>query len=114
MTEATMQTIVIAVCSALPPTIAAWAALRQAQRNHIQQVVAAEKQEEIHTAVNGNLDKVKAELAEANVQIVGLHKLVAEMMKHDPNTPSAATAAVAAADAVIEATGGVTVKAPSP
>lgn len=82
----------LALITALPPTIMAFAALRQGQSNSIKgdQSVAQgqaliEKTEQIHMLTNSNLTAIKAELARAKMQIEELQELVMKLSekKHE-------------------------------
>lgn len=90
MTDTTLVTIAIAAIAALPPTITAFAAFRQGQRNEKKTddntALTAEtkqktddlvrKTDEIHTLTNSNLETVKKELVAANVRIAELQTII--------------------------------------
>lgn len=84
--DATILTVTAMVIAALPPTIAALAALRQGQRNEakadagaIKTAELVKKTDEIHVLANSNLQKVTAALEVANQKIEGFEKLLAEI-----------------------------------
>lgn len=94
--------VLIAFLAAIPPTIAALAALMAARKSAkqtqdtniktIELVAKAEettqktdnlvkKTEEIHTLTNGNLGEVRKELDKANKKIMALHKTMSKLIK---------------------------------
>ena len=79
MTETTWVTAVIAAIAAVPPTIVAWATLRQSKLNAGKADVLVQKADEIHTLTNSNLTRVTAELALANDRIAKLEELIGRM-----------------------------------
>lgn len=90
MSESTLITLVVAVLTALPPTIAALAALRQGKANAVEtaantvlteetgkkvdQVIV--KADEIHELTNSNLTAVKTALETANARIEVLERII--------------------------------------
>jgi len=64
-----LTAIAIAGIAAIPPTLVAWGALRQSQKN-------AAKSDEIHVLVNSNLASVKADLKIAQERIEKLEALL--------------------------------------
>lgn len=84
-------TLLAAGLTAIPPTLAALAALRQGQSNSKKADVVAQqgriaavktetllvKTDEIHTATNGNLTALKAALDEALLKISTLENMIA-------------------------------------
>lgn len=93
MTDATVQVIWVAVCTALPPTLMALAAWRQGKNNSVE--IAANsritdntekkadtlisKTAEIHTMSNGQLAALQAALALEKTRNEGLERLVVEL-----------------------------------
>lgn len=82
-TNITIATIAVAFLAAIPPTLMAWAALRQAKSGADKTDVAiaktdvvSAKADVIHTLTNSNLTKVTQELEAANRRIEGLEKLI--------------------------------------
>ena len=76
MTESTLATIVVAICTALPPTLAALAALRQGAKNAVKAQETANKvqevstkQDEIHALVNKPMGVALEALATAKEQV---------------------------------------------
>lgn len=94
--------IVAAVLAALPPTIAALAALRQGKQNAAKVAVNTQltedtghktdnlikKTDEIHELTNSNLTSVKSDLAMANQRIKELQLLVEDLAKGPSETGS--------------------------
>lgn len=84
MTDVAITALAGAVLAAVPPTMVAWAALRQSKRNAGKADVLIEKAVEIHTLTNSNLTAVKTALEVANAKIEGLQKLVEAQNKTAP------------------------------
>lgn len=84
-----MQTFVVALVVALPPTLAAMAGLIQSRLNAAKSDTIIEKANEIHVLTNSNLTAVKAALAEAQEKIESLEQLVTQlaMSKGEPVPP---------------------------
>lgn len=97
MTDEAVLRIVAAVCTALPPTLVAWGALRQGKKNGVtaeaaaasadiaatQADTAAKKADELHDITktvanntNGHLSQLTSDLGRAMTQIKGLEDTV--------------------------------------
>lgn len=81
MTEATVVPIVVAIIISLPPTLVALAGLLQGRRNGASADRLMTKTAEIHTLADGNLTRVSTALDVANEKIVGLEKLMAQLIQ---------------------------------
>jgi hypothetical protein len=85
MTEPTLVALVTAAIAAIPPTLMAWGAFRQSQKNatkaEANNVIADAKADAIHGLANGNLAKISTELQLARQEIDGLKALVNALMK---------------------------------
>jgi len=69
----------LALITAVPPTLAALAALIVGIRNTHKATAIITKADEIHTLTNSNLTAVKADLVAASERIKSLEQLVASM-----------------------------------
>lgn len=95
-----LVTIVIAIIAAIPPTLLAWGAMREAQNGNKKVDAVSDKADividkavEIHASTNSNLAKVVAELESAKKQIEGLTNLLTTMASKTtppPVTPAKA------------------------
>lgn len=81
MTDSTIITVVTIVLAAIPTTIASLVALKKANSTDAKADTLIEKTAEIHTLTNSNLSAVNKTLAIANEKIVGLEKMVSELVK---------------------------------
>lgn len=70
-----------AIVTALPPTLVALGTLIVAWRNSNKSDKIEKKSEEIHVLVNSNLTAVKAELAEAKLQIAQLQSTIVTQLE---------------------------------
>jgi len=115
MTDATIQAIVVAIVTALPPTIVAWGALRQGQSNgrKVDQVAtsadvaavkadkaassanaAAIKAEEVHTATQGIAAKSDQIAAQTNGHLTKLTDEVNKLMARNEGLEKTVTTLV--------------------
>jgi len=115
MTDATIQAIVVAIVTALPPTIVAWGALRQGQSNgrKVDQVAtsadvaavkadkaassanaAAVKAEEVHTATQGIAAKSDQIAAQTNGHLTKLTDEVNKLMARNEGLEKTVTTLV--------------------
>lgn len=96
LSESTIVAIAVALFGAIPPTLMAYAALRQGKRVGAQTVAVAAttdhlvtKTAEIHVLTNDNLSRITARLEVANAKIAGLERLVSLLI--DKNRGSQVT-----------------------
>lgn len=73
--------ITAAFLAAVPPTLVAWAALRQSKSNTVKADAIIVKADEIHELTNSNLQKVTKALEIATAKIVALEELAVEQAK---------------------------------
>jgi hypothetical protein len=81
MSETNIVATLIAILTALPPTLMAYASLRQGKRNEVVAGKIVAKTDEIHILTNSNLTKVKLELELAKEEIKDLQCILLEHMQ---------------------------------
>lgn len=83
MTDATITTISVAFLAAMPPTIAAIAALMQGQKNAERAEALKVDVKEIHALTNSTNSNLTKSLAVATEKVSGLEKMLASLVERE-------------------------------